>query len=131
MYRVIKAATEETDYEDYLEDLGLDYDASDIANAVDRFNEVQQEADDNDQDLAGLIEDYSFDGDYDPETGAQITAICNHLRIEPSDITQFRENSDSDFCAVTLKNGTVKYFFDRGVFDQGIKDAETGKLIQL
>lgn len=131
MYRVVASASNVRDYESYLSDIGIDYDAQASQNAVRRFDQVMADAEGDGADVADFLSDYSFDGDYDPEIGAEITAICDYLGISTRDVVRFRENSDSDFCAVTLKDGTIRYFFDRGVAYDGLKDAETGELLGI
>lgn len=68
------------------------------------------------------------ENDWDLDDAVTAWTIAGIFGKKFEDIVALRQNHDSDFLAATFKDGTVKYFFNRGVMSQGIKDADTGEV---
>lgn len=125
MKRVIIASTESAreKYAAYLQD-GTVFDANDLKNAMDAFEEATADIEDLDEDT---FYELSYDNP-DIDVAATVQVILSACGKDLSDVKKFEVGPDGDFDAITFKDGTVKYYFDRGVAGQGIKDAETGEL---
>lgn len=125
MKRVIIASTESAEerYAAYLQD-GTVFTAKDLKDAVAAFEQASNDIEDWDEDTFYELaeEDPSID------VAATVEVILSACGRDLSDVEKFEVGPDGDFDAITFKDGTVKYYFDRGVASQGIKDAETGEV---
>ena len=122
MKRVIKSSTEDQ-YASYLID-GTVYTQKDVRRAYDKFAEATADMEEIDEDT---LYDLFYD-DPDIDVAVTLQVILDSLGKTISDVEKFEISPDADFECVTFTDGTKKYYFDRGVIGQGIKDADTGNI---
>lgn len=88
--------------------------------------------------LKQLAHEYYFDEpipsdldyeDNDREDAVVVIVVCSFLNKPLSSAKTLTYNQDYDYFRITFDDNTSHDFYSRGIFDQGIKDKETGKVL--
>lgn len=105
---------DEEEYEEWEEPVDIQKELSEV---------VKQIADDPEN-------DWSVEDDYTLEDAATVLVICSFLGKRFDEAKELFYSPDYDYLKITFDDGSEHYFYSRGVFFQGIKDAgEEGKYL--